>query len=45
MTIIETVIGLVLLVLLSNLINHYFKFIPVSLIQIFLGTVVHCYLS
>ncbi|KRL03922.1 cation:proton antiporter [Liquorilactobacillus oeni] len=38
MTIIETVIGLVLLVLLSNLINHYFKFIPVSLIQIFLGT-------
>ncbi|QYH52858.1 cation:proton antiporter [Liquorilactobacillus hordei] len=40
MSIVETVIGLVLLVLLSNLINHYFKYIPVSLIQIILGTMV-----
>ncbi|KRN28522.1 sodium:proton antiporter [Liquorilactobacillus mali] len=40
MSIVETVIGLVLLVLLSNLINHYFKSIPVSLIQIILGTIV-----
>ncbi|MDN2454257.1 sodium:proton antiporter [Lactobacillus sp. UCMA15818] len=39
MSIVETVIGLVLLVLLSNLINHYFKAIPVSLIQIILGTI------
>ncbi|WP_311408272.1 cation:proton antiporter [Liquorilactobacillus uvarum] len=37
MTVVETVILLVALVLLSNLVNHYFKKVPVSLIQIFLG--------
>jgi CPA1 family monovalent cation:H+ antiporter len=39
MTIVETVIGLILIVLFSNLINHYFKWLPVSLVQIFLGLV------
>ncbi|KRL02662.1 cation:proton antiporter [Liquorilactobacillus capillatus] len=40
MTVVETVILLVALVLVSNLVNHYFKTIPVSLIQIFIGTTV-----
>lgn len=38
MSVVETVILLVALVLLSNLVNHYFKTIPVSLIQIVIGT-------
>ncbi|WP_281164743.1 cation:proton antiporter [Liquorilactobacillus sicerae] len=40
MAIVETVIGLILIVLVSNLINHYFKWLPVSLVQILLGTII-----
>ncbi|MFT8607565.1 cation:proton antiporter, partial [Liquorilactobacillus ghanensis] len=38
MAIVETILGLIIIVLFSNLINHYFQWIPVSLVQIFLGT-------
>ena len=38
MAIVETVLGLILIVLFSNLVNHYFQWLPVSLVQIFLGT-------